>query len=117
MKHVKHIKYILPTNRYIKQLLSYDTFGRKATFRLNPDKIPDLQWNLASSYHTTSIGLTIPGTDVISTHYIDINTLSYVKRDRHNLWCYVSLDNNVATVKSNTGTVVSSTIICTRHTT
>ena len=58
MKHVKHVKYIFLL--YIKQLPCYDTFGRKSTFRLNPDKIPDLQWNLANSYHTTSIGLTIP---------------------------------------------------------
>ena len=81
--------------------------GRKSTFTLNPDKIPDLQWNLASSYHTTSIGLPIPGTDVISTHYIDINTLSYAKGDKHNLWCGVSLNNNVTTVQSNTRTVIS----------
>ena len=66
MKHVKHVKYILPADRYIKQLPSYDTFGRKSTFRLNPDNIPDLQWNLVSSYHITSICLTIPGTDLIS---------------------------------------------------
>ena len=98
MKHVKHIKYTLAADRYIKQLPSYDTFGRKSTFRLNPDKILDLQWNLASSYHTTSIGLTISGTDVISTHYIEINTLSYAKGDKYNLWCGVSLNNNVTTV-------------------
>ena len=65
---MKHAKYILPADRYIKHLPSYDTFGRKSNFRLNPDKIPDLQWNLASSYHTSNIGLTITGTDVISTH-------------------------------------------------
>ena len=115
MKHVKHVKCILPADRFIKQLSSYDTFGRKSTFRLNPDKILDLQWNLASSYHTTSIGLTIPGTDVISTYYIDINTLSYAKGGKHNLLCGVSLNNNVTTVQSNTKTIVSSTIICTRH--
>ena len=117
MKHVKHIKYILPADRYIKQLPNYDMFGRKSTFRLNPDKIPDLQWNLASSYHTTSIGLTILGSDIISTHYIDINTLSCAKGDKHNLWCGESLNNNVTTAQSNTRTIVSSTIICTRHTT
>ena len=64
----KHVKYLLPTDRYIKQLPSYDTFGRKSTFRLNPEKISDLQWNLANSYHTTSIGLTIHSSNVISTH-------------------------------------------------
>ena len=77
MKHVKHVKYILPADRYIKQLPSYDTFGRKSTLGLNPDKITDLHWNLADSYHTTGIGLTISSTKVISTNYIDINTISY----------------------------------------
>ena len=28
MKHVKHVKYILPTNRYIKQLPDYNAFAR-----------------------------------------------------------------------------------------
>ena len=42
MKHVKHVKYILPADRYIKQIHNYSTFGRKATLRLNPDKKPDL---------------------------------------------------------------------------
>ena len=41
MKHVKNVKYILPAVRYIKQLPRYDTFDRKSTLRLNPDKIPD----------------------------------------------------------------------------
>ena len=43
MKHVKHVKYILLADRYIKQLPNYDMFGKKSTFRLNPDKIPDPQ--------------------------------------------------------------------------
>ena len=45
MKHVKHVKYILPADRYIKQLPDYNAFGRKSTFRLNPDRIPDLHWS------------------------------------------------------------------------
>ena len=85
MKHIKHVKNILHADRYIKQLPSYDTFDRKSTFRLNPDKIPDLQWKLAGSYHTTNISLTICDTDIIFTHYIGINTLSYAKGDDHNL--------------------------------
>ena len=79
MKHVKHVTYILPADRYIKQLPNYSTFGRKSTFRLNPDKIPDLHWSLADSYHTTDIGLTISNTRIVSTNYIDINTLSYAQ--------------------------------------
>ena len=56
MKHVKHVKYILPANRYIKPLPDYSVFGRKTALRMNPDHIPDLHWNLANTYHTTSIG-------------------------------------------------------------
>ena len=41
MKKIKHVKYILPVDRYIKQILDYSTFGGKTTFRMNPDKIPD----------------------------------------------------------------------------
>ena len=59
MKHVKHVKYILPADRYIIQIPDYNAFGRKTTFRLNPDKIPDLYWSLAYSYNTTNICLTI----------------------------------------------------------
>ena len=76
MKHVKHVKYILPTNRYIKQLPDYNAFGRRRTFRLNPDRIPGLHWSLADSYHTIDIGLTISNTNIISTNYIDVNTLT-----------------------------------------
>ena len=42
MKHVKHVKYILPADQYIKQIPDYSAFGRKTTLRLNPDKILDL---------------------------------------------------------------------------
>ena len=55
MKHIKHVKYILPVDRYIKQRPDYNAFGRKTTLRLNPDRIPDLQWSLADLYHTTNI--------------------------------------------------------------
>ena len=62
MKHIKHVKYILPADRYIKQLPDYNVFGRKTTLRLNPDRIQNLHWSLAVSYHTTDIGLTIANT-------------------------------------------------------
>ena len=44
MKHIKHVKYILLADQYIKQLPDYSTFGRKATLRMNPDTIPELNW-------------------------------------------------------------------------
>ena len=37
--------------------------AKKTTFRLNPERIPDLHWSLADSYHTTNIGLTISNTN------------------------------------------------------
>ena len=48
-KHIKHVKYILPTNKYIDQLPDYSGFGRKTTLRINPDQIPDLHWKLITT--------------------------------------------------------------------
>ena len=52
IKHIKHIKYVLPTDKYINQLPSYSRVGRKTTLRINPDQIPDLHWKLVDTYHT-----------------------------------------------------------------
>ena len=60
MKHIKHVKYILPADRYINQLPNYSMFGRKTTLRMKPDHIPDLHWRLPNTYYTTSIGYTEP---------------------------------------------------------
>ena len=68
MKHIKHVKYILPADRYINQLPDYFVFQRKTTLRMNPDYIPDLQWNLVNMYHSTSIGYADTQNTVISTH-------------------------------------------------
>ena len=114
MKHIKHVKYILPADRYIKQIPDYNAFGRKTTLRLNPDKIPDLHWSLADSYHTTNIGLTIFNTMAISTNYIDVNTLSYAKGDKCKKWCGMSLSTDVNIVQSNIKPIVCSTIKCTK---
>ena len=101
MKHVKHVKYILPADRYIKQIPDYNAFCRKATLRLNPDKIPNLHLSLADSYHTTNIGLAISNTTAVSMNYIDINTLSYVRGDKCKEWCGVSLSTDVNIVQNN----------------
>ena len=82
MKHVKHIKYILPADRYIKPIPNYSACGRKTTLRMNPDKLLDLYWNLVDTYHTTNIGWIDPQTACISTHYIDVDTLSHAEGDR-----------------------------------
>ena len=72
MKHLKHVKHVLPTDRYINQLPSYSNFERKTTLRINPGQIPDLHWNLAYTYHTTNIGQ-ISNTDRI-VHDVTLTT-------------------------------------------
>ena len=86
MKHIKHVKYILPADRYINQLPDYSVFGRKTTLRMNPEHIPDLHWNLANMYHTITIGYMETQNTVISTHYIDVETLSYARGDKCEDW-------------------------------
>ena len=74
MKHVKHIKYVLPTDNYINKLPDYSSSGRKTTLRINPDQIPDLHWKLVNSFHTTEFGQT--KVTNISIHNISIQTLT-----------------------------------------
>ena len=75
MKHIKHVKYVLPADNFINKLPDYSGFGRKTTLRINPDQIPDLHWKLTNTFHTTDIGQT----DItnISIHDIIINTSTY----------------------------------------
>ena len=51
--HITHVKPIFPADNIIASLPDYSTFGRKTTLRLNPDKIPDLNWNIATQLNTT----------------------------------------------------------------
>ena len=96
MKHIKHVKYILPANRYINQLPDYSSFGRKTTLRMNPEYILDLHWNLANMYHTTNIGYVNTQNTVVSTLYIDVETLSYVKGDRYKDWDGTTLNTDTS---------------------
>ena len=72
-RHLKHVKYILPTDKYISKLSDYSGFGRKTTLRINPEQIPDLHWRLANKYHTTGIGQ--PEVISMSVHNINVKTL------------------------------------------
>ena len=89
MKHIKHVKYVLPTDKYINKLPNYSGFGTKTTLRINPDQIPDLHWKLAKAYHTTEIGKT--EVTNASIHNITINTLTYT--------CNPSLNTETYTVQ------------------
>ena len=100
MKHVKHVKYILLADWYIKQMPDYTVFGRKTTIRLNPDKIPDLHWSLTDSYHTTNIGLAVSSNVSMSTSCVDVSTLSYAKGDKCKEWCGTTLKTDVNILQS-----------------
>ena len=115
MKHIKHVKYILPADRYIKQLPDYSVFGRKTTLRMNPDHIPDLHWNLADTFHTTSIGHTDTQNTVVSAHYIDVETLSHARGDRCGDWCGTTLNSNTSTSQSNWEITICSIIPINKH--
>ena len=47
------VKYILPVDNIITKLPDYQSFGRKTKLRLNPDRIPNLHWNLSTTLNTT----------------------------------------------------------------
>ena len=102
MKHIKHVKYILPTDRYIDQLPNYSGFGRKTTLRINPDQIPDLHWKLANTYHTTNIEQTEIGNASISIHDITVKTFDSV--------CKTSLNTETCITQSRCKSVVCSII-------
>ena len=51
--HLTDVKYILPVDNVINKLPDYQSFGRKTKLRLNPDRIPDLHWNLSTALNTT----------------------------------------------------------------
>ena len=92
MKHIKHVKYVLPTDKYINQLPDYSQFGRKTTLRINPDQIPDLHWKLTNTYHTTSIGQSKIGNTTISIHDITVKTFDCM--------CKTSLSTVTCTTQS-----------------
>ena len=56
MEHISKIKYIMPAERYISQLLDYEIFGHQTKLRLNPRNIPNLSWKWANTIHTQDIG-------------------------------------------------------------
>ena len=102
MNHMKHVNYVHPADQYLKHVPDYSTFGRKATLRMNPKDIPDLNWQLADKYHTTNIGQT---TLQISTTSVDVNTISFAGGGKYNA-CGINLHINTTTINSNIDTIL-----------
>ena len=103
MKHMKHVKYVLPVDQYIKHVPDYSTFGRKSTLRMNPNQIPDLHWQLADAYHTTNIGQSILH---MSTPSVHVHTLSFAGGRKYENACEIILHIDTPTIDSNANTIV-----------
>ena len=106
MKHIKHVKHILPANKYIDQLPDYSGFGRKTTLRINPSHILDLHWKLANTYHTTKIGQSEIENTTITIHDISVKTLG----GNHIKWCETSMSTRTCTTQSRCELAVCSVI-------
>ena len=68
---------------------------------MNPDKIPDLQWQLASTYHTTNIGQLESQTSDISTSGVDVDTVSHAGGNKYESLCETTLNTDTITLQSN----------------
>ena len=82
---------------------------------MNPDKIPDLHWNLANTYHTTNIGQIDLQNTCIFTHCIDVNTLSHAEGDRCGNLCGTTLNTTTTILQSNNKPIVCPVIHNNEH--
>ena len=107
MKHIKHVKYILPTDRYISQLPNYSKFGRKTTVGMNPDHIQDLHWKLTNAHHTTSIGQTMTLSMTIT---VTVEALHATTGSVYDKWCRTNLNTMTLTTQSKRDPTICSII-------
>ena len=85
--HITDVKYILPADNMITKLPDYNRFGRKTKLQLNPQNIPDLNWELAITANTklipttTTVTYTLPMSTVLTSTTSTLHILS-VKVDK-----------------------------------
>ena len=103
---MKHVKYVLLADQFIKHVPDYSTFERKATLRINPKQIPDLHWQLADAYHTTNIG---QSTLHMSTPSVDVHTLSFAGGGKYSDKYEINVHIDTTTIDSNIDTIVCAT--------
>ena len=75
---------------------------------MNPDKIPNLHWQLVNTYHTTNIGQLGFQVSAISTHGVDVNTISHTGGNKYENWCGTTLNTDTITLQSNIKPIVCS---------
>ena len=104
-----NVKFVLLADQYIKHVPDYSAFGKKAALRMNPNKIPDLHWHLADTYHTTNIGWSNLHISNMITPGVDVHTLSHAGGKKYENACRATLSIDTATINSNVHTIICST--------
>ena len=77
--HIKHVKPILPVDRVVNAIPDYTQFGRKTKLSLDPNKIPDLGWTLATKVSSLLGVDTITKKDVVASQNRKSKQLSHLK--------------------------------------
>ena len=75
---------------------------------MNPDKIPDLHWKLTNTYHTTNIGHSGLQISDVSTHCVDVDSISYAGGNKYGNWYGTTLNTDTITLQSNITHIVCS---------
>ena len=105
MEHISNIKYIMPAERYISQLLDYELFGHQTRLSLNPRYIPDLSWKWADTINTQDIG-TVTVSHIF--HMDNLLTQDEVETILVNTNLYTHSTANLCTTVNACKTIVSS---------
>ena len=71
MVHISDVKYIMPTDSIIQHLPDFNKLGRKTKYNLNPDHIPDLPWQLATTLNTNPVSTMTFSNSSPQMHVID----------------------------------------------
>ena len=68
---------------------------------MNPDKITNLHWKLTDTYHTTNIGHSGLQISDVSTHCVDVGSISHAGKNKYENWCGTTLNTDTITLQSN----------------
>ena len=71
MVHISDVKYIMPADSIIQHLPDFNKLGRKTKYNLNPDHIPDLSWQLATTLNTNPVSTMSFSNSSPQMHVID----------------------------------------------
>ena len=71
MVHISDVKYIMPADSIIQHLPDFNKLGRKTKYNLNPDHIPDLSWQLATTLSTNPVSTMSFSNSSPQMHVID----------------------------------------------